>query len=242
MLERVSAIARSVATDIPALSYVVATDDQKIETFCYKNQIPVIMTPISCQSGSDRVMAAALKTTPMPDYIINLQGDMPFLPAAHLRQFIESMMALQSQSIQVFSLCVPLEWPQLDRLRELKKATPMSGTTVVTDQHQMALWFSKNILPALRDEAHLRKTMPLSPVLRHIGIYGYHIEALKEFCQRSPSYYETHESLEQLRFLENNIPIKMIRGKPIPGFLLSGIDSPEDVARAEDWLSLNRCE
>ena len=99
-----------------------------------------------------------------------------------------------------------------------------------------AFWFSKNIIPAIRKEAALRAASDLSPVYRHIGLYGYSYTALEKYVTLKPGIYEELEGLEQLRALENGMSIQCVtvdyKGRPS----MSGIDSPEDLARAERLL------
>jgi 3-deoxy-manno-octulosonate cytidylyltransferase (CMP-KDO synthetase) len=95
-----------------------------------------------------------------------------------------------------------------------------------------ALWFSKAIIPAIRDEDALRDETPTSPVYRHLGLYAYRIDALADFEQTPPTPYERLEGLEQLRFLETGVSILTIEVDP-PRYAMSGIDTQDDVALAE---------
>src|SRR5690606_4700419 len=110
-------------------------------------------------------------------------------------------------------------------------------TAVFDEQSGKALWFSKNIIPAMRKEAALREQSPLSPVFRHIGLYGYAREMLRLFNTLPEGRFENLEGLEQLRILENNYEIRCVpvdyRGRPS----MSGVDSPEDIARCEALLA-----
>jgi 3-deoxy-manno-octulosonate cytidylyltransferase (CMP-KDO synthetase) len=121
----------------------------------------------------------------------------------------------------------------LDTLRESKKTTPFSGTTAILDSNNRALWFSKNVIPAIRKED---RTQPHSPVYRHIGLYGYARAALQKYVTLPPSHYEQLEGLEQLRAIENGMTIQAVvvdyKGRPA----MTGIDSPEDLQRAEALL------
>ncbi len=125
-----------------------------------------------------------------------------------------------------------LSWNDLDKLRRNKQTTPFSGTTAVVNKHNRAMWFSKNILPAMRKEDAYRHGGELSPVYQHIGLYGYRFDVLKKFVNLHEGKYEELEGLEQLRFLENDIPIQCVE-IPNDEIVHSGVDSPEDVTRAE---------
>ena len=112
---------------------------------------------------------------------------------------------------------------------------PFSGTTCIRAPDGRALWFSKSILPAIRDEARLSANL-LSPVWQHIGLYGYTMGALEWFVSVARSDYEVLEGLEQLRFLENGWRIGTI-AVDVPAHVLSGIDTPEDLAKAEEAIT-----
>ena len=234
VLEHVVGIARQVAAMIPNVTYAVATDDTSIQTFCAEKSIPVIMTDSACETGTDRVMAAAKTLSPSPDFIINLQGDAPFTPPDFVLELIKAYQ--DNPAADIVTPVVSLSWDELDQLRAHKRDTPFSGTTAVIDSTRRALWFSKTIIPAIRKEETLRSSHPLSPVYRHIGLYGYARAALERYITLPVSHYESLEGLEQLRALENGMTIQAVvvdyAGRPA----MTGIDSPEDLIRAEALL------
>jgi 3-deoxy-manno-octulosonate cytidylyltransferase (CMP-KDO synthetase) len=224
-------IAKAVALQTPNVTYHVATDDDRIRAFCNQHAIPVIMTASQFETGTDRVMAAA-KTLPIqPDFIINLQGDAPFTPADFVVDIVKAYK--NNPTADIVTPVVQLSWTELDSLRESKKSTPFSGTTAIIDKNRRALWFSKNILPAIRKED---RSINLSPIYRHIGLYGYSYAALEKYISLPVSPYEQLEGLEQLRALENGLTIQAVvvdyKGRPS----MTGIDSPEDLIRAEALL------
>jgi 3-deoxy-manno-octulosonate cytidylyltransferase (CMP-KDO synthetase) len=100
----------------------------------------------------------------------------------------------------------------------------------------MALWFSKTIIPSIRKEAALREASGLSPVWRHIGLYGYRMQALEQFASLPVGEYEALEGLEQLRFLENGMSIMSVAVDP-GATAMWGIDTPEDAAFAERLIA-----
>lgn len=231
MIKRVAAIAEHVSSQYDDCDYVVATDDQRIESFCQENSIPSVMTSESCKSGTDRSWDAVKHLEQKPEFVINLQGDNPLCPPWFITSLIDEW--LGSQTKGVYTAYVPLSWEELDKLREVKKVTPYSGTTVQIDRSGNALTFSKSILPLLRKEEKLREKMALSPVKRHIGLYAYTYEALENFFTWDEGVYEACEGLEQMRFIENETPIKMVEVGYQGRIGMSGVDSPEDVERAE---------
>ena len=104
-----------------------------------------------------------------------------------------------------------------------------------------AMWFSKTVLPAIRKEDDMMIEDDLSPVYQHLGLYGYWLDILKKFVNLKEGVYEQLEGLEQLRFIENDIPVRCVplqTGTTIH----SGIDSPEDVESAESTLRAMRVQ
>ncbi len=237
MLARVVDIARNVAEHHDGLFYFVATDDERISDHCAEIDAPCFMTPASCATGSDRVLSAVQQLEDMPDFILNLQGDAPFTPAPVVDSLIAAFQ--HNNKAEVVTPIHRLSWDDLDRLREAKKVTEFSGTTAVVNQDGQALWFSKNIIPAIRKEAEMRKSDTFSPVYQHMGLYGYRMDVLEKFCHLPMGHYEELEGLEQLRMLENGIKIQTVKVEIEAGQIQSGIDTPEDLARAEAFLAKN---
>ncbi len=232
MLQRVVEIGQAVAREHPQVTLMVATDDERIAKHADDIHVDCIMTSPNSPTGSDRVLEAATISGASFDFLIGLQGDAPFTPPEALHKMIDTAKA--DPSVQVITPVVPLRWAELDALRQAKTVTPFSGTTAIVDQNGNALWFSKNILPAIRNED---RSTEFSPVLQHIGLYGYRIGTLRRFVGMKQGYYETMEGLEQLRLIENGIPIRTIRLTVDAGLAQAGIDSPEDVERAERVLA-----
>lgn len=231
MIKRVAAIADYVSLLYESCSYVVATDDIRIEAFCNENSIPSVMTSKSCNSGTDRCWDTVQNMQNKPEFILNLQGDNPLCPPWFITSLIDEW--LNKQSLGVYTAYVSLSWLELDKLKEVKKTTPFSGTTVQIDKSGNALTFSKSILPTIRKEEPLRDELQISPVKRHIGLYAYTYDALENFFKWDEGVYEVCEGLEQMRFVENEVPIKMVEVSYQGRIGMSGVDSPEDISRAE---------
>lgn len=234
MLERVVRIARSAAQACDDVSIFVTTEDKRIADHAKEINVPCIITPASCRTGSDRVLSAIRQLDQWPDFIVNLQGDAPFTPPNVIERMIEAFK--NGGRPEVVTPAVQLSWEALDKLRDSKKSTPFSGTTVTFDEKGNALWFSKNIIPAIRKEDDLRSASPLSPVWQHMGLYGFRSDVLEKFCTLTEGKYEALEGLEQLRLLENGINIKIVPVELAHGAMQSGIDSPEDIKRAEAYI------
>lgn len=237
MLARVAAVAQEAAQKIKNVTIAVATEDGRIEDHCAQIGIPCVMTSSQCRTGSDRVLEAATQLAGDFDFVVGLQGDAPFTPVEAPVRMLETYMG--DPNIEVVTPIVQLRWSELDALRESKKVTPFSGTTCVTDVKGRALWFSKNILPAIRKEDALRRA-EFSPVFQHIGLYGFRFDVLKKFVALPEGKYEALEGLEQLRLLENGISVQTVTLKVDAGMAQAGIDSPEDVERAERLLAAAR--
>jgi 3-deoxy-manno-octulosonate cytidylyltransferase (CMP-KDO synthetase) len=229
MVARVAGPARRAAAQLTQADYVVATDDTRILEHCRDGGIPVVMTDPALPSGSDRALAAVDGLGASPEFVVNLQGDAPFTPAAHVVAIVDALAASGTDAATPF---IRLSWEALDRLRAHKLETPFSGTTLVTDPAGRAIWFSKIILPAMRKEAELRKLSPLSPVCQHIGLYGFRLEALQRYCALPESRYERLEGLEQLRLIENGMSVQAVEVQP-GAIAIPGIDTPEDIKLAE---------
>lgn len=234
MLSRVVALTREAAGDNPNISIFVTTEDARIAAHAQELGVVCILTPEDCATGSDRVLAALRQLDDWPDFVLNLQCDAPFTPPSALRAIIKAFE--KNPAAEVITPVHALSWSDLDRLREAKKITPFSGTTAIVDQDGRALWFSKNIIPALRKEEDLRAAGDVSPVYQHIGLYGFRTDILERFCALPQSVYEKLEGLEQLRMLENGIQVSTVKVEFDAGRIQSGIDTPEDLTRAEASL------
>lgn len=222
-----------IAASIPESDYVVATDHVDILNHCETYDIPAVMTDSNLESGSDRTLAAATTSGKDVDMILNLQGDAPFTDPSHVEAVLN---ALKSTKADLATPAIQLDWESLDSLRQAKISTPFSGTTV-TEINGRALWFSKNIIPALRKENEMRQNSVLSPVLRHVGLYGFRRSALERFTALPQSYYEKIEGLEQLRALEDGMHIEIVKVAPAQ-VSSPGIDTLEDLSRAEELIRL----
>jgi 3-deoxy-manno-octulosonate cytidylyltransferase (CMP-KDO synthetase) len=229
MLARTAGVAQR-AGKASGAQVVIATDDQRIADHARTIGVASVMTDPALPSGTDRARAAMEAVAPDADFVVNLQGDAPFTPHGHVSALIEN-----AGMGDVVTPVVQLSWERLDALRERKKVTPFSGTTCIRREDGRAIWFSKNILPALRSETKLRKEGELSPVFQHVGLYGYSARALQLIGTMRPSRYEELEGLEQLRFLENGLSVfaAVVQPAAMP---MSGIDTPEDAAYAEEML------
>ena len=233
LLERVVDLARRAIRTVPDTRIVVATDHQAILDHAETLGIEAVMTQPAIASGTGRALAAARAIAPLPGIVLNLQGDAPFVPPEAISAVLQ---ALEQPGVDVATPVIQLDWAALDALRDHKRDSPFSGTTCIRAPDGRALWFSKAVLPQIRDEAALRSAAVLSPVYRHLGLYGFAYPALEAFEREPVSRYEKLEGLEQLRLLEAGMTIQavVISQQRIP---ISGIDTPADADKAERLIA-----
>lgn len=234
LLQHVCEAATKAAKQLSDVTVLVATDDDRIMQHANSLNIEAVLTPTSCATGTDRVYAAMQTLTYKPRNIINLQGDAPLTPPAVIIALIQAL-----KHNDVVTPVTQLAWQDLDRLRQSKLKHPFSGATVILNASNEAIWFSKNIIPAIRNEAELRNTNVLSPIFQHLGIYGYTYEMLATFTNLPESNYEKLEGLEQLRLLENGYKIKAVLANSGNLHSWSGVDTPADAKFVADLLTGN---
>jgi 3-deoxy-manno-octulosonate cytidylyltransferase (CMP-KDO synthetase) len=241
MIERVARVAASACRGSADREHVVATDHVDIERFCRSRGLPVVMTPADCRDGTERcrlaVEALEREGRERPALIVNLQGDNPLCPPWVVSAVIRAWE--ETPGAAVYTPCARLDWKEYDALVEAKKTTPFSGTTVLVDKRLRALAFSKAILPVIRRPGEARLASPLSPVRRHVGLYAYTYEALRQHATLEESPYERAEveGLEQARFLHNALPVQVVEVDYRGRETTSGVDSEEDIARVEAILA-----
>ncbi len=194
-----------------------------------------MMTSTNCKSGTERCYEAVRKQDTNPGLIINLQGDNPTCPPWILQDLIDTW---RKEKAEVLTASVLLGWSEYDQLLAMKKETPYSGTTVLVDRLGYALASRNKPYPLSVRKIRLGIFCLKSPVRRHVGLYAYSGRALDSYFSLPPSVYERSyiEGLEQMRFLENGIKMRVVdvdyRGRETT----SGVDSPEDVKRVEEIL------
>ncbi|MGI6680856.1 MAG: 3-deoxy-manno-octulosonate cytidylyltransferase [Bdellovibrionota bacterium] len=236
MVQRVYENAMLVANKLKDVSVVVATDDSRILEFCNNNNINALLIDAPCRSGTQRVINTLLKINDSHiKYVINLQGDNPLCPPWFIENIINVLK--RDENADIVTPCVNLTWENLDNLKKIKESTPFSGTTVVFNDNFKALWFSKQIIPAIRNEKEYREQSNFSPVYRHVGLYGFKADILlNKISGLSETKYERLEGLEQLSWLENNLSVKVIIADYKGRSEMSGVDTKDDLLRAESII------
>ncbi|MGE5204221.1 MAG: 3-deoxy-manno-octulosonate cytidylyltransferase [Chlamydiota bacterium] len=191
---------------------IVATDSQEILDLCVERGWQARLTSASCRSGTERVHEVSQAIA--ADVYLNVQGDEPLARPEHINSLIELM---TDPAVQVGTLKTPCASPDVSNPHAVK---------VVTDAAGRALYFSRATIPYDRDHAGAR-------YYKHLGFYAYRKAALDRFVSLPESSLEQSERLEQLRFLENGIPIHVVETP----FDTIGVDTAEDLRRAEELLT-----
>lgn len=198
----------------------VATDDERIFACVEAFGGRAVMTRADHKSGTDRIEEAAEKTGTDADVIINIQGDEPFVQPSQ----IETLMHLfDDPSTQIGTLGKPFE--SIDAVRN------PNSPKIVVDRRGFALYFSRSVIPYVRG-VEAGDWLTHFPFLKHLGVYAYRREVLAEVTRLPQSALEKAESLEQLRWLENGYRIRV----GLTDVETVGIDTPDDLARAETFL------
>lgn len=187
-------------------SVLVATESDEVMSYCQQEGIPVTMTGRH-PSGSDRLNEVMERTD--ADIYVNIQGDEPMLRPEQLDLLLAPLLAGEAQ---VATLKVAVD---------LAAALDPNNVKVVTDFHGRALYFSRHPIPFDRDG------LGTVQHYKHIGIYGYTRNALALFHSLPQSSLETAEKLEQLRFLQNGVPILVV--ETLQDNI--GVDTEADLAR-----------
>ena len=198
------------ARQCAALSAVVlATDDHRIQSAAENLDIPVVRTRPDHPSGTDRVLEAAEKLDLAADaVVVNIQGDEPTLEPAMLTQLVEPF---SRPDIQVTTLARKIDAREAENPDQVK---------VVFTTDARTLYFSRSPIPYARDARP-------DNFYGHIGLYAFRLPTLKKFVALKQSPLEISEKLEQLRLLENNIPIHVV----VTEYQSVSVDRPEDIDR-----------
>ncbi len=199
----------------------VATDDQRIYDCVTGFGGRAVMTREDHKSGTDRIEEAVEKIQSSADVIINVQGDEPFIQPSQ----INTLMSLfDNPDTQIGTLGKLFE--SIDAVEN------PNSPKIVTDNRGFALYFSRSVIPYIRGKQRT-DWFGEYPFLKHLGIYAYRREVLKEVTQLPQSSLEKAESLEQLRWLQNGYRIRV----GLTDVETVGIDTPEDLQRAEEFLN-----
>lgn len=203
---------------------VVATDDDRILEAVNAFGGRAVMTLPELPSGTDRVCAAYDICRSNADVVINIQGDEPFIDPLQIRALCA---CFDDPNTEIATLVRPFgpgaSWSEISNPNTPK---------VVRDSRDFALYFSRSVIPYQRDASPADWAKGYD-YLAHVGIYAYRAHVLKAITQLPQSSLENAERLEQLRWLQAGYRIKTA----LTHISTIGIDTPEDLARAEVFLS-----
>lgn len=203
----------------------VATDDARIFDAVEAFGGRAVMTSPDHRSGTDRCREALDKLGGEPDVVVNVQGDEPFIDPSQLRAIAR---CFDDPSTDIATLVKP--FTAADGLAALENP---NSPKVVLGTGGQALYFSRSVIPYLRGVPR-EEWLARHTFYKHIGMYAFRRETLRRVTDLPQSALEQAESLEQLRWLENGFRI----GAGISEVETIGIDTPEDLAKAEAFLKL----
>lgn len=191
-------------------SVTLATDDERIAGTARALGVPCVMTRDDHESGTDRVYEAAGTMGLGPHaVVVNIQGDEPALSPLALNELVSAFADPGVRAATLAHILDPADLPNPDKVK------------VVLAADGNALYFSRAPIPLARDGSFA------TPPLGHIGLYAFTMQVLARFVSLPPSSLERTERLEQLRLLENGIPLRVVLTRHIS----QGVDSPEDVRK-----------
>lgn len=205
----------------------VLTDDERIASAARGFGASVLMTSEAARNGTERCAAALAQLEPEPDIVVNLQGDAPLTPPWFVEALIDRM---ADAHVQMATPVLRCDGETLTRFVTDRRAGRVGGTTAVMRTDGTALYFSKEVLPFVG-------SLDAPPeVWHHVGVYAYRPDALRRYGAWPERPLERAEGLEQLRFVENGVPVTCV---PVEarGRAFWELNNPVDVARIEAVLA-----
>ena len=198
----------------------VATDDERIYDVVKSFGGQVVMTRPDHKSGTDRIEEAIEKIGGEWDVVVNVQGDEPFVAKNQLDTICH---CFDDPTTQIATLGKPFE--------SMEAVQNPNSPKIVVDNMGFAMYFSRSVIPYVRGK-EMSSWLTHYPFLKHLGIYAYRKDVLRQVTQLPQSSLEIAESLEQLRWLQNGFKIKV----GTTDVETVGIDTPQDLERAEEFL------
>jgi 3-deoxy-manno-octulosonate cytidylyltransferase (CMP-KDO synthetase) len=224
LIERAWRIAAAVKL---AQRVIVATDSTAIAEHVRSFGGEVMLTEGAYRNGSERTAAVAARLMPAADIVVNLQGDAVLTPPWAIEAAIEAL--VREPDLAMATPAIALAGLHYETYVARKAKGRASGTMVVFDARGMALYFSKAIIPNLRQPL-ADKGRPAGH--QHIGLYAFRAAALSTYAALPPGPLEQMEQLEQLRALEHGMALRVVP-VDLRGRTLWSIDYPEDITVAE---------
>ena len=208
-------------------SVIVATDDARIFDSVKNFGGSVLMTSPDHSCGTDRIAEVARDLE--CDIVVNVQGDEPFIRPEMIDDTVQLLLEDEAASISTLAV-------RIDNEDEIVNPNVVK---VVTDDRGYALYFSRSPIPYFREEWKDLQSITLQQgktvLFKHIGVYGYRKESLLNFTAMEKKWLEEMEKLEQLRALAAGMKIKVKE----TAFNTFGIDTIEDLRKAEEWQSIS---
>lgn len=223
------------ASAIPGSTGVwVATDDDRIAEAVEAFGGRVVMTAPECRNGTERCAEAATKLGDVADIFVNLQGDAPLTPDFVVEDLVRALAA--DPEAAMATPAIGCSTTLYNHLITDQAQGRVGGTTVVFNSDNRALYFSKRVIPHVPDSAgeDAHKAIHL-----HLGVYAYRPDALASYAALPPSSLEALEGLEQLRFLETRLPIRIVPFAPIEWDCIE-LNNPEDTPAIEAILNARK--
>jgi len=210
---------------------VIATDDDRIRDAAKAFGAEVVMTASTCQNGTERVAEAHAALGGAHDIIVNLQGDAPLTPPWFVEDLVAGLAA--HPAAQMATPVLRTDGRALNGFLQDRREGRVGGTTAVFGVDDMALYFSKEVIPYTgRSYADADAT----PVWHHVGVYAYRPAALAAYPGWHSGPLEQLEGLEQLRFLEQGEPVLCVK-VDARGRQFWELNNPQDVARIETMMA-----
>jgi 3-deoxy-manno-octulosonate cytidylyltransferase (CMP-KDO synthetase) len=192
---------------------LVATDSEEVMAHCRGLGIPATLTSSAHRSGSDRVIEVMGREP--ADLYVNIQGDEPMVTAQHIELLMAPFHDYKGAAVSTLKVAITPE-----------EAANPNDVKVVTGRDGRALYFSRSPIP------YDRAGQGGVQYYKHLGLYAYTREALTTFSKLAPSDLESAEALEQLRFLENGIPIVVVETADDT----VGVDTEDDLRKVEGYF------
>jgi 3-deoxy-manno-octulosonate cytidylyltransferase (CMP-KDO synthetase) len=207
------------ASKIPYFNeLVIATDSEELASVARAFGAKCCMTSETCATGTDRLIELHQSGLIKADVWVNWQGDEPFINTQIVTDLLQSCTTDSAQKEDYI-------WTLKKKIIRIEDAETPHVCKVVTDKNGFALYFSRHMVPFIRD-THLEKEYSF---FKHIGMYAYSDAALQKLAHLKPCPLEEAEQLEQLRFLYNGMRVRVHETLEEP----FGIDLPEHLAYAE---------
>jgi 3-deoxy-manno-octulosonate cytidylyltransferase (CMP-KDO synthetase) len=192
---------------------LVATDSEEVSAHCRDLQMPVMMTSARHRSGTERVIEVMGREP--ADIYVNIQGDEPMVSAEHIELMLAAFRERPGTSVSTLKVALSPD-----------AARDPNNVKVVTNSQDQALYFSRAVIPYDRGGAGQ------VCYYKHLGLYAYMRAALEAFSRLPVSRLEVDEGLEQLRFLQNSIPIVVVETQQDT----VGVDTEEDLRNVEAYF------